>query len=214
MNFYISDDLKYHKNLPADADTADIGWCDAEKVDSEFGEYEKCPLCGRPVSMRRWMEPRKIKLSNSRFPDRIGWWILDPLIVSEKVKEGFEHEHMIGIDEFIPVEVVKISQKGKKALPPPLYFAAEVSYNESVRVDYKNTIIIGQPYDWKCELCNPFGTTCEKVEQLRLDTHKWNGTDVLRVYSVGLVYSERFYNFIKEHNFTNFNLVRVEEYQT
>ena len=26
-------------------------WCDAMEVDDERGPFEKCPLCGRPVSM-------------------------------------------------------------------------------------------------------------------------------------------------------------------
>ena len=219
MKFYISDDLGHYKSLvkslglsPND-DVRGIGWCDAEKVDPILGDGEKCPLCGRAVSLKRWMDPRKIKLSNTRFPDRISWWILEPLIFSERVKNAYECEGLTGIKQFIPVEVVKVSRKSKKALPPPLYFSAEIPFNESIRVDEKKTIIIGQPYDWKCELCNPFGTTCDRLEQLRLDTSKWDGTDVLQVYAVGIIYSERFYDLVKRYNFTNFNLVDIEEYK-
>ena len=219
MKFYISDDLGHYKSLvkslglsPND-DVRGIGWCDAEKVDPILGDGEKCPLCGRAVSLKRWMEPRRIKLSNSRFPDRLSWWILDPPIFAESVKDAYECEGLTGISEFKSVEVVKVSRKNKRAPLPPVYFSAEIPYNKSVRVDVNNTIKIGQPRDWKCELCSPFAINCERLEQLRLDTSKWDGTDVLRVYNVGIIYSERFYDFVKRHGFTNFNLINTEEYQ-
>ena len=219
MKFYISDDLGHFKSLiktlglsPND-DVRGIGWCDAEEVDPVLGDGGKCPLCGRPVGSKKWMEPRRIKLSNSRFPDRISWWISDPPILSESVKDAYKREGLTGIKEFIPVEVVKVSRKSKKALPPPFYFSAEIPFNESVRVDVNNTVRIGEPKEWKCELCNPFETTCDRLEQLRLDTSKWDGTDVLQVYAVGIIYSERFYELVKRYNFTNFNLVDIEEYK-
>jgi len=212
----MADDLKYDVERAKKHPDAQYvwQWCDAIPVDQVIGDCEKCPLCNGPISMLRWMEPRKMRLSNSKYPDRLTAWLSEPMVVSERVKDAYEQEGLTGIREFIPVEVVKVSRMTKNSPKTPKYFSAEIDRTTYVRIDVTKSVIIGQKYDWSCELCNPRGATCDKIVKLSLNALEWKGEDVFKVFSVGVVVSQRFYDFVEKHNFTNFNLVSVEDYQT
>lgn len=216
MNFYIIDDnqeicgplarqnpnAQYHGK-----------WCEAWAVDRINGDAIKCPLCGRPVSMRRWEAPRKMRLTNTHYPDRLTDWLMEPLVVSERFMKAFQEARLTGILSFSEIEVVNSTSQNRKQKPAPRYFWTEICYSESVRVDAQKTVLYGQKYDWSCTLCNPFGSTCDRIERLVLDTGRWDGTDVFRVYSVGTVCSQRFFNLVADGCFTNFNLVPISEYR-
>ena len=215
MTFYVSDDWSENKTLAKENPCAQyVGkWCDAHTVDRINGDSRKCPVCGGHVSNLQWLEPRKMRLTNTRYPDRLSFSLHPYTVVSEGFKTAYEDEGLQGILSFTPIEVVKVSRMTKAQPQPPQYYLAETAYNLSVRFDHKQSIIIGNKYDWSCELCNPLGTTCSKRVKIVLDTSKWDGTDIFEVYSQGLVYSQRFYDFVQKHGFTNFNLVPIEEYQ-
>lgn len=216
--FYIADDLKddleqYRKNPNAQYVWR---WCDAIPVDDEVrGDSEKCPLCNQPVSLLKWLEPRKMRLTNSKYPDRLTSWLSEPMVISEKVKEAYEQEGLIGIRKFIPIEVVKISRMRKNSPPPQKYFSAEIDFTTNIQIDVTKSVIVGQKNDRSCELCNPLGMTHDKIIKLSLNVSGWKGEDVFKVFSLpGRVFvSERFYNFVKRHNFTNFNLIPVDTFE-
>ena len=215
MHFYVFGDLRGEMlQAEKNKNTQHAGkWCDALAVDELIGDCEKCPACNRPVSMLKWLEPRKIRLTNTNYPDRLTSWLPESIVVSEKVKEICEQESLIGIKSFTPVDVVGVLHMRKSSPTPLKYFSAEVDYILNVRVDVKNTVVFGQKYDWSCELCNPWGTTRDKTVKLALDTSNWKGEDVFKVFSLGVVVSQKFYNLAQKHNFTNFNLVSVDKYQ-
>lgn len=211
MRFYIADDLKQDLEQAKKYPNAQyIGeWCDAIPVDEVNGDYERCPLCNRPISMMKWLEPRKMRLTNSKFPDRLTTWLPEPMVISEKFKTAYEQEGLKGIKNFIPIEIVKISRMTENCAKIPKYFSAEIDYTTNIRIDVAKSEIIGQKYDWSCELCNPFGTTYDKIIKLSLNKSKWKGEDVFKVFSLGVVVSQNFFDFVKNHNFTNFNLVPI-----
>ena len=215
MKFYISDDLKDDLEQAKKNPNAQYvwKWCDAYAVDEKMGDCERCPICGRAVSMLKWLEPRKIRLTNSKYPDRLTAWLPQSIVVSERVVQAYEQEGLRGVKNFTPVEVVKVSRMGKNSPPPPRYFSVNVDFTLDVRRDEANTIIIGDKHDWSCELCHPKGTTCSQLLRLSLHTENWQGEDIFKVYAVGVIYSQRFYDVIKERGFTNFNLIPVEEYR-
>jgi len=216
--FCIADDLKddleqYRKNPNAQYVWR---WCDAIRVDDEVkGDGEKCPLCNRPVSTLKWLEPRKMRLTNSKYPDRLTAWLSEPMVISEKVKEAYEQEGLLGIRKFIPIEVVKVSRMRKNSPKPPKYFSAEIDYTTNIQFDVAKSVIVGQKHDWSCELCNPLGITYDKIIKISLNVSGWKGEDVFKVFALpGHVFvSERFYNFVKRHNFTNFNLIPVDMFE-
>ena len=213
MIFYIADDLKDDLEQAKKAPDSQYvwRWCDAIPVDRVNGDCEKCPVCNQPISMLKWLEPRKMRLTNSKYPDRLTAWLPEPMVISEKFKEVYEQEGLTGIRKYIPIEVVKISRITKNSPVAPKYFSAEIDYTTNIRLDVAKSVIIGQKGDWSCELCNPYGTTCDKIMKLSLNVSEWKGEDIFKVYSLpGRVFvSERFYDFVKKHNFTNFNLVPI-----
>jgi len=215
MKFYISNDFK--DDLERAKENPDgqyvWKWCDAYAVDGKFGDCEKCPQCDRAVSMLKWLEPRKIRLTNTKYPDRLTSWLPQSIVVSEHVVQAYTEEGLRGIRKFIPIEVVSVSRRTKNSLPPPKYFVAEIEYTLNVRVDTANTIVAGSKHDWSCVLCNPWGTTCDQLSKLSLNAEKWQGEDVFKVYAAGVIFSQKFYNLIEKYEFTNFNLVPVEKYK-
>lgn len=212
MKFYIlSNDDETLKSLSPNSQY--IGrWCDATEVDRKNGPGKDCPLCGRPVTGFSWEEPRKMRLSNTRYPDRITYWILK-MIVSERFMNAYLEAELSGINSFSKIEVVKVSPMGKKSPPPPNYYLADVGFSQTVTIDTKNTIIYGSERDWSCPFCNPLGRTCNVIEHLALNTDEWDGTDIFKLYHPSnFVCSQRFCDFINNNGFTNFNLVPVEKY--
>lgn len=217
MDFYIIDDMKETRELQTRPDWNPNAqykgtWCDAWSVDRKNSTYEKCPLCGRPVSMLKWEEPRKMRLSNTRYPDRLSSWLTEPLVVSERFMNAYRQEKLSGILSFSEIEVVKVSHRKATSSKPPRYFLADLCFSKSVRINLGQTVIHGQKHNWSCALCNPFGSTCDSVERIVLNTDQWEGTDIFQVYAIGTICSQRFYDFIDNHGFTNFNLVPIEEY--
>jgi len=214
MKFYIFDDLKDDLNKSKkDPNAQYVGkWCDAYTVDEKLGDYERCPLCTRAVSTLKWLEPRRIRLTNSKFPDRLTTWLPQSLVLSERFVQAYTKAGLQGIKTFVPLDVVKVSRRSNSGSPTPQYFSAEVDYTLNVRVDELNTIIFGSKYDWSCELCNPWGTSCSQLLKLSLNTENWQGDDIFRVYAVGVIMSQRFCDIVEEHGFTNFNLVPVDQF--
>jgi len=215
MSFYIFDDLRETSLQTEKNPNAQYTgkWCDALPVEELTGDYEKCPICDAPVSRLRWLEPHKISLSNTKYPDRLSWWIKDPAIISDRVKIAYEKEGILGIKKFAPVNITKVAHMKASSPKPPQYFATEINYTLNVRVDVENSIAIGQRDDRLCALCNPFGITRDQIVKISLNTTMWKGEDIFKVYSLGVVVSQKFYDIVQKYNFSNFNLVSVDKYQ-
>lgn len=216
MTFYIIDDMQEIKRLQARSDWDPNAqfrgeWCDAEEVAPKFEGYDKCPLCGHPISMLKWQEPRKMRLSNTRYPDRLAQ--MPSLVTSGRFVSAYRQEGLSGILSFSEIEVVKVAHKKPSSPEPPRYYLSDICYSESVRMDPEKTIQHGRKCGWSCKLCNPCGIVRYSLERLVLDTTHWDGTDIFQVYAVGTVCSQRFYDLIVSHVFTNFNLISIEEYR-
>ena len=210
MSFYIFDNLcekgkKYpeFQLVPA--------WCEASRVGAQDGNADKCPLCGKPISGLKWLPPKKLKLTNTMFPDRLYWILPEDLVVSEKFRRAYMESGLSGIDYFEELEVVEVCNNYEK-LPLPGYFSAHIPYSTLIRLDTKGTLTYGRPGD-QCDLCNPMGLNRSDgyyIEKLCLDTSSWDGTSIVNVYSVGVVMSQEFFDFVSENHFTNFPFKPVE----
>lgn len=188
-------------------------WCDAKEIDRISGEAETCPTCGRYVSSTEWMSPRKIKLTGHNYPDRLTSWLSEPLVVSERFVNLYKSSPLIGVSEFAPIDFVIVSQSTSRMDSIPHYYCAKTKYTTGVKIDPIHSEIYGQAYGWTCNTCNPFGTTVDRINSIVLDTEHWNGEDIFRVYGLGIVVSQRFYDFVTEHRFTNFDLTEVRKYK-
>ena len=189
------------------------GWADAWEVDRINGDTEKCPLCRRHTSGFKWLYPRKIRLTNTRYPDRLSSWISNELTVSERFVEAYNSTDLVGITKFNPIEIVSVASRRTVKRPPPKYFCADV-IESKVRIDDDKSIIKGQKYDWSCEYCNPKGQTTDSIKLLVLDTANWGGEDIFRVFMSSLFFAtQKFVDFCTNNNFTNFVFTPVDKYK-
>ena len=211
MAFYVFQGAQAIETLETPSKQFKPKWCDAWEVDRINGDAECCPVCGRFVSMLEWLPPRKIRLTSTRYPDALREWLTEPLVVSERFVEAFRATGLTGIREFVKIDEVRGPRKTSPL--PPNYYCAKVDWTNTVKVDHQKSLIYGRKYEWSCELCNPMGSTVNRIERLVLDTTHWNGEDVLNIYGHGLVFSQRFYDFVQQNGFTNFNLVPVDQYR-
>lgn len=202
MNFYSIKNLYTQCEPPK--------WAIAWSVDDERKPGGvKCPLCGGYVTPKPWLDPKKIRLTSTRFPDRLSAWIGEPMAVSERVKDAYIKEGLTGIKSFTPIEVVKVARM-KEGIVVPRYFCGKLEFTDSVILDKEKTIIIGQKQERQCELCAPFGTTIDKEVRIVIDTSKWNGLDVFSLYTPYVFVSQRFVDFVERYGFTNFCFEQVE----
>lgn len=182
----------------------------ADCVDKETGDFKKCPVCGGGTSTRKWLPPIKIKLSKPKYGDFI-FGAFSTFMCSQRFKKEYELAGLQGIEEFEPVEIVKVNRKKKDAPGPPLYYLASVMIS-TVRVDEANSY-----FNWEseptCNACRADGFI-NGLNGFTIDESTWNNEDLF--YAVGLpgtiVVSRRFYDFIKDNGFTNLTLTKTEEY--
>lgn len=210
MNFFVLSD--YQENISSSNIPYIRTWCEAWAVDRMNGPCERCPLCGRPVSMRKWESPRRIRLSSGRCPDHLVHWLNEPLIVSEAFFHAYAKSDLTGIRAFHEIQVVPNGRKKENVQGSVTYFLADVSFTDHVTLDTKATVMHGQKRDWSCATCNPFGMTCDRIERIALNTTQWDGSDVFRLYTGGTICTSRFCDFVQKNKFTNFCFVPIEEY--
>lgn len=181
-------------------------WSTAQEVERINGDSEKCPMCGRHVSMLSWQQPHKMRLIGKRYPDRLVDNLMQPLVVSDRFVEMFRREKLSGVSEFTQIEVVNTTDS-------PNYYLGHVLFNQSVQIDLLHTIVEGQPKEWSCPICNPWGTSKDKILKLALSTTNWDGQDIMRLYAFGTIVSERFYDCVRQYRLTNFVMSAVDKYQ-
>ena len=80
-----------------------------EQVNQETGDFEKCDICGSPISMRRWLPPLKVKLSKPVYGDFV-FGSISKFLVSECFEKKYETSRLTGIVSFEPVEIVKTGE--------------------------------------------------------------------------------------------------------
>lgn len=209
--FYVFQGAQPLNTLKNPSEQFEPKWCDAWEVDRINGDAERCPECGRFISALEWLPPRKIRLTSTRYPDTLREWLGEPLVVSGRFVDAFRAAGLTGIREFVKIDEVRAPRKTSPT--PPDYYCAKVDFSNDVKVDYQKSLIHGRKYEWSCDLCNPLGSTADRIDRLVLDTTSWRGEDVLNIYGHGLVFSQRFYEFVQQNGFTNFNLVPVEQYR-
>lgn len=187
-------------------------WCDAWTIDAVYGDALRCPRCGHYISSKEWLAPRKIRLTSTKFPDRLTHWLPEPLVVSGRFCEAYRKSGLSGIERFLPITVVKVGKRATLPSAVPDYYCARIPFIENVCIDDTRSEITGQPYGWSCALCNPLGTTRDHVMNLAL-TVSGPHPDIFQVYGHGIVVTQCFYDFVSAQDFKNFDLIPVEDYR-
>jgi hypothetical protein len=188
----------------------DTKYAYGEQVDVIAGDFDKCEQCGSPVSMRKWLPPRKFKLSKPSYGDFV-FGTFPAFLVSERFRKEYERSGLNGIVNFEDVEVVKIMGKRLNLLQPPRYFNVTIVRSKALIDEEKSKLIRNE--EPQCNFCRT--SIIKSFNGVFLSPNTWGGEDIF--YARGLpgtiILSERFREFVLKHNFTNINLVPAEDYK-
>jgi hypothetical protein len=154
-----------------------------------------------------------IRVEITRWGERFGDVVFgtgdDPL-VSEALRDAFTAAGLIGLSEFIPVEVTKVVVKRGARLPRPVYSLARVARGRAMIDDVRSGI--ERDAEPSCSECG--SGPLKRAKAVILERSTWSGEDVF--YSRGLpgtiLTSERFYDLAQAEQFANCQLVPANEY--
>ncbi|MEA4826010.1 MAG: hypothetical protein VB130_05185 [Clostridium sp.] len=182
-----------------------------ESVDKKTGDFEKCQVCGSPVSMRKWLPPLKVKLSKPSYGDFVfGTFIT--CLVSEKFKQQYEISGLKGIKTFEAVEIIKVNGKKTTSMQPPQYYNVQFEKSKAKIDELKSKFV--RDGEVECDACRIGGVVCS-FDGIFLEEGTWEGQDIF--FPTGLpgtiLVSQRFYDFVRDNSFTNIDFVPAEQYK-
>jgi hypothetical protein len=205
MDFYV---------LKPDGEMFGNKWAYGEIIrPANFGEAPYCPECSRrPIGMRKWLEPRRVRLSSSK-PAKWGdvvWGAGFPFVVSDRFKHSYLRYGLTGIEEFLPP--VKIARVGNKRADVfdrlPLYYPVVIELL-GAKVNDVESNVVRKPQ--ACQYCR--GDVLS-IDQVVIQESSWRGSDIFEargLYGVTLV-TERFKEMVDKENLTNIRLVSALEF--
>lgn len=193
-------------------------WAYAETADPiNLGPSDKCPVCARPVSLRQWLPPYRVKLSSSK-PTKWGdfiWVGGTSLAVSIRVKVAYEKSGLSGIDSFTPVEFVKYGKNKSGNFPviPPSYFIIRVPWGGAKQDDDASDVLRRHPHDITCQYCQQDSTSVRQG-RIIIDVDSWHGDDIFRPRGAPVQYmvSQKFKDMVDACQFTNVWLIPGTKY--
>lgn len=194
-------------------------WAAASSFDPpNLGNSQKCPVCGKPVTARRWMPPHQVKLSRAR-PSKWGdfmWGPASSLLVSRHFKQIYEQEGLTGISSFSePVEIIRMGslKNGQFPAPPPVYHVIHVLWGGANQDDAASRLKFNDSAAVQCTHCR-FNRSGRRQERVIVEPGSWNGKDVFipRNAPVLFLVSERFKQVVEEHRLTNAWFIPSEHY--
>ncbi|MHC4266799.1 MAG: hypothetical protein ACYSUK_12845, partial [Planctomycetota bacterium] len=180
--------------------------------DSKYGDFQKCPKCEGPISMRKWLAPRKVHLKQCR---RIGDLIFGDgggdFLVSEKLKKSYEKSSLKGIKEFNPVEIVSIRPKAFLDSLLNIKFFEAVIIMPPIRVlfDQMEVKWACKPSAKACNLCGPGGGgkngQYESYKKIIIDPNHNIDTDIFFPINLcgTIILSSKAYEFFTKNSFKN-----------
>lgn len=194
-------------------------WAYAEPIgERKFADSQKCPVCGEPVSMMKWLPPYRIRLSNKN-PKKWGdfvWGAFTPVLVSHRVNEIYQKESLKGIVEFSePFEIV---QTGKMRnyeyiAEPPIYHRIEINWGGANQDDLASGLIHEFPEKIMCAYCRS-GVSWRKQGKVIIEVGSWKGDDffIPRNAPVSFMITEKFKHIIEDYQLTNIWAIPAEKY--
>ncbi len=206
MNFYV---LERHseKILPSSTEYSTIS-------EPNLGKAMKCLSCGRFISLLPWLPPYRVELTlRGNVYGDLAIGVGDEFLVSERFKCLYHEQGLTGLEEFGPVEIIKVKRMTKKApkTPPPPYYMVRVVYSRT-KFDIENSGMEGDG-PIRCPECLDIGHI-KRTPRLIIDPASWTGEDLFRARGLtGTINaSERFKTFCDTFKITNAILIPGEEY--
>ena len=188
----------------------DVEVDELEPVNLEKGA--RCPQCGDPIGMKRWLPPYRVELvlHGEEFGDFIETSGYD-FLVSDRFAQAFRGEGLTGLNGFHPVEVTRVRRKrrGPKPVHVPDYMAVTACFGRAALDLARSRIRYDAPPT--CEECRYVDK--DAIHGFTLEPGTWQGEDIFRPRGLSgrLVVSERFARFVANQGFTNMRLTPTEE---
>ncbi|RMG37447.1 MAG: hypothetical protein D6732_06760 [Methanobacteriota archaeon] len=176
----------------------------------QTGDFARCPVCGHPVTARKWLSPRKIKLSTSqksKWGDFV-WGDGFTLVVSERFAQLYKNGNLHGISSFQAVNIVKTGQKNS-AVEQPKYYLIDFDWNGANLDDEKSGIIRN---NIKCAFCR--ASIIKSFNRVVIETNSWKGADIFGVRGLPgeILVSEKTKLLIESFKLTGAIVVPSERY--
>ena len=173
------------------------------------GSAPVCPICGSYVGMLPWLPPyhAEIIVHGKKLGD-----VIYPggssLVVSERFRNTWENEGLCGINEFSPLERIRLrpARFGKKTPTyfhiAPRYFGTKIDFERSL-IDYSR--------GGDCPRCHAGLIDC--IRRIIIDESSWTGEDSFYAWGVSrLIVTDRVREMRDKYGLTNMNMTPVEEY--
>jgi hypothetical protein len=208
MNFYVLEPVDGYFGTK---------WCYATKIEPvNLGPCDSCPMCGKPASLKRWLHPYRVKLSNAK-PEKWGdflWVGGTSLAVSARLKKKYEEHGLRGIESFEPIEVVRYGTRktGDFPIPPPQYFLIYVPWGRASQDDQASGVTREHPEKITCQYCR-VGVSGRKQPRIHIDPKSWSGDDIFRPRGAPVqeMVSQAFKDLVDIERFTNAWLIPAEK---
>jgi hypothetical protein len=184
---------------------------------ANYDQAQKCPVCGKFVSMLRWAPPYRIRLSSAK-PEKWGdfvWGAGFELLVSAHFKNIYEAEGLRGIEKFSePIEIVRIGKYNacNFPLPLPIYHSVLISWGGADRDDKASGYVRHFPGK-ECPYCRVGKGEWEQKRTV-IDEKSWTGADLFipRGMDSDIVVTEKFFRSADQYGFTNIGLIPAERF--
>lgn len=173
-----------------------------------LGKADHCEICESTLTSLKWLPPHEIRVSKKKIGDFI-FGTFGNFIVSEKFKVLFEEEKLKGIRSFQPVALYF-----RKNLLDEKYYYPEIIMSDFF-VDLEKS---GFEFEGnkRCPACQKAGSIIKKWNGVIFEQPDEVNLDVFNTKVLGEtpIVSERFRDFIIEHEFSNISLIEASKYET
>lgn len=175
------------------------------------GDPDYCPVCGSPMTWKRWLPPKSVILEKPKYGDFV-YGTFDSFLVSENFKLKYENSGLKGIINFDEVKIHKVRRLRRNSDNlPPKYYHVEIKIS-ATKVDEKRSNFIWDDPP-SCDYCR--SGTLRSRDGFIIDEFTWTGEDIFycQGYWGTVVVNERFKEFLQENQFTNYKLIPDREYR-
>ena len=202
MQFYVMNNLMFH-------DWTYKSYASGMKPE-HIGDAPRCPACQACIGMLPWLPPYRAEIVvQGRLLGDVVNVIATGLLVSDRFRSAWEAEGLRGIDEFSPLERLRVrpARFGRRPLTyfhiTPRYFGTQVDLSRSL-IEYDRPVT--------CNKCK--SGDVDSVRGFAIDEASWSGEDLYLAWGMSgeIIVSDRVRQLRDTYELTNVNLSPVEEY--
>lgn len=192
MQFYVLD----LRNLYGRGGFANFDMLDPVEV----GEAPRCPHCGAMIAPLPWGPPHRVELTRGTMADAI-FGPSEEFFISARFGEALDEAGLIGFDEVANVGEGPPFDQRYRLVRPKLRF---------VRIDESRVQWRGEA---PCGVCRI--RSWRAVSGVVVDETTWDGTDLFTTpsFTGRIIASQRLQDLVLARGFTNFELVRADQYE-